>query len=156
MNTKRITKYFRNKSQTNFLTSIPLIIFFLLLSNCTPARIASDDFSKNTKTSKAIITRESGVIFFAVPAIFGYDEKDKVKLWNGDKSAIDVPVGKHEFFVRSDQADRPSRLSVEVKEGKTLCFVINPDSEPVLKFVIIPLYWFSHAFKIEEREGSCQ
>jgi len=138
------------------LTSISLISFLFLLSNCTPARMVSDDFSKYTKTSKVAIHRESKVLFVGVPAIFGYDEKDKVQLWSGNKSEIEVPVGKHEFFVRSNQADRPSKLNAEIKEGKSTCFVINPESKPVLKFILFPLYWFSHAFKIEEREGLCQ
>lgn len=137
------------------LISISVLSFSFFLSNCTPARMVSDDFGKNTKTSKITIHRESKILFVGVPAIFGYDEKDKVQLWSGDKSEIEVPVGKHEFFIRSNQADRPSKLNAEIKEGKSTCFVINPESEPILKFILVPLYWFSHAFKIEEREGSC-
>lgn len=34
------------------------------------------------------------------------------------------------------------------------CFVINPESKPVSSY--FPLYWFSHAFKIEERGGLCR
>ena len=38
-----------------------------------------------------------------------------------------------EFFVRSNQADRPLKLNAEIKEGKSTCFVINPEPKPVIK-----------------------
>lgn len=128
------------------------LIGSLFLSSCTPARIVSDNFSEDTKTSKVVVYRENRLLFIGVPAIFGYDEKDKAKLWIKDRSEIRVPIGKHEFFVRSNQADRPLKLNVEIKDGKSTCFVINPEPEPVIKFFLFPLFWFSHAFKIEERE----
>jgi len=154
-----IKNYKIPKQQAKFmkiLISISLISFLFLLSNCTPARIISDDFSKDSKTSKVVIHRESKFLFLLVPAIFGYDEKDKVQLWSGNKSEIKVPIGKHEFFVRSNQISKPSKLNVEIKEGKSICFVINPEPKPILKFILLPLNWFSHAFRIEEKEGLCQ
>ena len=133
-------------------------LFFLpsLLLNCTPARISSTNFNKDIKTSKVKIYREDKFLFLGVPAIFGYDNEDKVKLWKGDKSEIKVPIGNHEFFVRSNQADRPSKLNVEIKEGETTCFIINPEPKPIAKMIIIPLYWFTHAFKIEKSDRMCQ
>ena len=129
------------------------LIGSLFLSSCTPARIVSDNFSKDTKTSKVVVHRESKVLFIGVPAIFGYDEKDKAKLWSGSRSEIEVPIGTHEFFVRSNQADRPLKLNAEIKEGKSTCFVINPEPKPVIKFFLFPLFWFSNTFKIEERDA---
>ncbi len=122
------------------------------LSNCTPARIVQDNYPKNTKTSKIKVTREDTFLFTAVPAIFGYDEKDKVSLWKGDVAELDVPVGKQEFFVRSNQADRSFKSIIEVKENKLLCLTIHPEPEPVIKFVIPFVYYFSHAFEIEKSE----
>jgi hypothetical protein len=133
-----------------------LIIIALFLSNCTPAGMVFEDSAENVKTSKLIVSRGNKFLFIGVPAIFGYDEKDKVQLWSGDRSEISVPVGRRGFFVRSNQADRPFKLNVEIKEGKPTCLVINPESKPALKLVLFPLYWFSHAFKLEQREGLCQ
>lgn len=132
---------------------IATIIFICtLLSNCTPARIVKDSYPKNTKTSKVKVTREDTILFVAVPAIFGYDEKDKVRLWKGNVSELDVPIGEHEFFVRSNQADRPFKSSIEIKENEPLCLTIHPEPEPIVKLVVPFVYYFSHAFKIERSE----
>lgn len=118
--------------------------------------MVKDNFDKNVKTSKVKISRESKIIFIAVPTIFGYDNQDKVSLRNGDNLEIDVPLGTHEFFVRSNQADRPAKLSAKVEEGKSLCFVINPEPKPVIKFIIFPIFWFTHTFRIEQEESLCR
>ena len=139
------------------LQTVPLLLLSIaLLSNCSPARIISDNFDKDIKTSKVEVYREDKILFLAVPAIFGYDNKDKVKLWRKDKFQINVPIGNHKFFVRSNQADRPLNLNIEIKEGETLCFIINPEPKPMVKFIIFPVYWISHAFNIKKIEGKCQ
>ena len=131
-----------------------ITIFFVctLLSNCTPARIVKDNYPKNTKTSKVKVTREDTLTFAPVPAIFGYDKKDKLRLWKGDVLELDVPVGKQEFFVRSNQADRPFKSSIEIKENELLCFTIHPDLKPFIKFILFPFSYFSHTFKMEKSE----
>ena len=138
------------------LFTATIISLLLPLLNCTPTRITSSNFGKDTKTSNVKVYRENKFLFLGVPAIFGYNNKDKVKLWKGDRSEIKVPIGNHEFFVRSNQADRPSKLNVEIKEGETTCFIINPEPKPIAKMIIIPLYWFTHAFKIEKSDRMCQ
>ncbi|MFM7620115.1 MAG: hypothetical protein ACKO47_00730 [Alphaproteobacteria bacterium] len=124
-----------------------------MFSNCTPARIVKETYSEKIKTSKVKVTREKAVLFVAVPAIFGYDEKDRVSLWDGDSEDLNVPVGKHEFFVRSNQADRPFKFTFETKENESLCLTIHPESKPIVKFVIPLIYYFSHAFRIEKLES---
>ena len=128
---------------------ISILLICTILSNCTPARITKDHYPTDVKTSKVKISRDSTILFAAVPAIFGYDEKDKVSLWKGGESELKVAVGQHEFFVRSNQADRPFTYSVEVKENEPLCLAIHPEPKPVIKFIIPLVFYFSHAFKIE-------
>ena len=129
---------------------INILAICVILSNCAPARIIKDDNAVGVKTSKVKITREDSWLFLLVPAIFGYDEKDKISLRNGKDSELNVPVGKREFFVRSDQADKPFKSNIEVRESETLCLTIKPEPKPVIKFIIPFFYYFSHAFKIEE------
>lgn len=126
-----------------------------MLSNCTPARIIKETYPANIKTSKIKVTREDTILFIAIPAIFGYDEKDRVSLWKGGSEDLSVPVGKHEFFVRSNQADRPFKFSFETKENESLCLTIHPEPKPIVKFVIPIVYYFSHAFRIEKSD-SCR
>ena len=54
------------------------------------------------KTSKVIISREANKALVEVPAVFGYDGEDKETLSSGETKEILVPVGKHEFFVKSN------------------------------------------------------
>lgn len=126
-----------------------------MLSNCTPARIVKENYPANIKTSKIKLTREDTILGAGLPAIFGYDEKDRASLWKGASEDLDVPVGKHEFFIRSNQADRPFKFSSEIKENESLCLTIHPNSEPVIKFVVPLVFYFSHAFKIEKSD-SCK
>jgi hypothetical protein len=131
-----------------------ITIFFTstFLSNCTPAWIVKDSYPIDTKTSKVKITREDSYDFMAIPAIFGYDKKDKLRLWKGDVLELDVPVGKQELFVRSNQADRPFKFNIEIKENELLCLTIHPELKPYIKFILFPFFFFSHAFKMEKSE----
>ena len=137
------------------LTSIALLAISITLSNCTPARIVADNHGPDTKTAKVKISREDTLLFVGVPAIFGYDEQDKVSLWKGGNAQMNVPVGKHEFFVRSNQADKPFKSSIEVKESESLCLIIHPEIKPVAKIIIPFVYYFFNAFSLEKAK-SCE
>lgn len=139
-----------------FSKKIQIIIIslsLLILTNCTPARIVGNDYNpKTTKTEKVRIVRKQSVVLSLVPAIFGYDEKDKVKLKNGDEAVIEVPTGKREFFVRSNQADRPKKVIVDLKKGEPVCFNSKPGSLTVLKSFLLPWYYFSSAFELDKQK----
>lgn len=125
----------------------------LVLSNCTPARIIGNDYNpKTTKTEKVRIIREEMFMASLAPIIFGYDEKDKVKLNNGDEAVIEVPTGKREFFVRSNQADRPKKIAVHLKQGKPICFTSKPNDLIILKSFLLPWYYLSSAFDLNKQK----
>lgn len=91
----------------------------------------------------------------AVPAILGFEEKDRVSLWKGESSEINVPVGSQQFFVRSNQGDSPFKYSLEVKENEILCLKIYPETKPAIKFLLPLFFYFSNAFGIE-KVNSCK
>jgi len=129
---------------------LTLFISIFLLSSCTPARIVKDQHdTKKVETQKVYINRDDTIVAMFVPAIFGYDDQDKVSLAKGESTVISVPLGEHEFFVRSNQADRPNRIKVNVKKGCNLTFNTAPDSLFGLKSLIVVWYWMSSAFDLE-------
>jgi hypothetical protein len=131
---------------------ITVIFLCLVISSCTPARITKDDYPRDAKMSKVIVNRADSLVFVGIPAIFGYNEQDKVILWKNDVKELDVPVGKQEFFVRSNQADDPFKSIIYVEENQPLCITVHPEPKPIIKFIIPLVYYFSHAFKIEKSE----
>lgn len=137
-----------------FRQRINLIILSLLfLSNCTPARIVKDDYNpKIIETEKVRVVRRDTVIASLVPAIFGYDGKDKVELANGREVVMHIPTGEHEFFIRSNQADRPKKVLVNLEKGQNLCFYTKPNDYVVLKGLILPWYYLSSAFDLIKSE----
>jgi len=138
-----------------------LIPFIFSLSSCTPARIVADNFNDQIKTSKVKIKREKKIIYWGLTAIIGYDSQDKIKISNGDVAEINVPVGNHEFFVRSSQADKPAKLNISIEENKITCLKVNSNPSSFVKTIIWPpissiLFWFDNAFEIAQNPESCE
>lgn len=125
-----------------------LFLLVLVLSSCTPAKIIYQNHGKNVKTAKVTIVRPDSIKFIFVSSIFGFDGMDIVKLRNNEREIIEVPIGNHEFFIRSNQADRPFKYSHNVKDGEKICFLVKPRLS-----VAFSLFYFSHAFTIEEDHG---
>ncbi len=130
-----------------------LLTFLILLSiasSCTPARIVKENYSNDIKTTKVKITRENKILYIGLQAIFGYDNKDRVVLWKNDSVEIDVPVGMQEFYVRSNQADRPFKFKYLVRQNEPLCLIIKPESSPIIKGFIPIVWYFYNSFKLEK------
>ena len=136
---------------------ITLIIFSsAILSNCTPARITGISYDKNsTVTEKVQIHREKKLTYMGVQTIFGYNNQDKVKLKNGQKFEILVPVGEQEFFIRTNQADRPNKKTFILKKGEPLCLKTYPAQGNFFKAMMFGplLFWFTNAFELKKAEN---
>ena len=131
------------------ITIIRLICLCALLANCTPARIVHDTANVKDITSRVTLIRENKILFLGVTAIFGYNNDDKIILENGQITNLQVPIGEHNFFVRSDQADQPFNLNIEVKEKESLCLIIKPNPKPLIKFIIPLFFYSSHTFTLD-------
>ncbi|MBT4921786.1 MAG: hypothetical protein HON23_02090 [Rickettsiales bacterium] len=130
-----------------------LTVFIILtLSNCTPARLATP-IESSLVTEKITIKRQNKMIYLLLPEIFGYDNRDMITLSNGQEKIINVPIGQHEFFVRSNQADRPYKLVMDIEKGKTTCLITYPETKNLVgKILLPPLFWTSNAFVLEQAE----
>jgi hypothetical protein len=134
-----------------------IILLLFILSNCTPARIAKVDIiDPKIEVEKVYVSRKKTIMHWGVQTVFGYDDSDKIKLNNGKTAQIYVPVGNREFFIRTNQADKPNKIYVELKENQPVCFKVYPSVSAIMKsaFIFPLLFWFTSAFEIE-REESC-
>ncbi len=126
------------------------VIALTAIQGCTPAQVVpiSDDFTIDN--SKVLIYRESAFNAAGVPMIFGEDEKDYKVLWNDDYTEIQLDKKNHLFFVRSNQADVPFKLPVDLKDGKTKCFKGSANPNNWAKAFFPPAYYMGNTFLLEE------
>ena len=130
-----------------FMKIIHIIIFLFLIS-CTPAHIDKNQYNKND-AANIKIARGDSVKFIFIPSIFGYDNKDKVQVANNQNTTIPVQPGNRVFFVRSNQTDRPFKISREVLPNENICFVVKPNLSSYKK-----LYYFGNAFTMQEDKSA--
>jgi hypothetical protein len=130
-------------------TCICFAISYFLVS-CTPANLAYNTPQEDQHIGFVHIARRSTLLFIAIPVIFGYDGKDRAIITNGRFQTLKVPTGKHEFFVRSDQADRPYKVSYEVNEGEKICFETYPNGSYAKKIFLFFTFYFSSAFTLKK------
>lgn len=111
---------------------IALAVLFLVAA-CTPLKITALQATDINNRSEVLIVRESAFTASAVNMIFGANGNDYVALANGRYSSLFLKPGSYEFFVRSDQADAPYLLNLNMPLNAVTCLraFVNPSSASV-------------------------
>ena len=128
------------------------IIVLFALQGCTPAQLVKVSNNPMIDNSKVLIYRESAFNSSGIPMIFGEDQSDYKSLWNDDYTEIRVDNKSHIFFVRSNQADIPYALPLDMKDGKNRCLKGYANPRNFAKILFPPSYYWGNTFLLEEVE----
>lgn len=134
---------------------LAIVILSTIIASCTPARINSDGkvLIDAQKGGKIIIKRESTTRFMLTQSVFGYDDQDYLTLYDGEAKSLVVPSGRHELFIRSNQADRKFFLKLDVKDGDKMCLKIKTSDDLVIVKLIFPfMFWLTNAFELKQED----
>lgn len=99
--------------------ALPIVLAFVV--GCTPIQITPIEAPELTNRAEIVIHRESQFVASAVNMIFGANGNDYVKLSGGKYASIYLKPDSYEFFVRSDQADTPYVLNLELAANEVVC-----------------------------------
>jgi hypothetical protein len=130
--------------------AIILILLLVSLANCTPTKISAVTNKASAKTSEVYIYYQNNTSYIKYPAILGYDNKDKIEIKDGAEVKLNVPNGRHKFFVRTKGGDRAYKKEIEIKKGKPTCLIISPNISKT-SYRIPGMRYFKSIFMIEEK-----
>ncbi len=128
------------------------IIALFSIQGCTPAHMVKVSDDPMIDNSKVLIYRESAFNASGMPMIFGENESDYTQLWNDDYTEIKVDNANHIFFVRSNQADIPYALPLDMEDGKNRCLKGYANPKNLAKALFFPSYYWGNTFLLEEVE----
>jgi hypothetical protein len=118
---------------------------------CTPARIATLEPPPEAERSEVLVYRGSAFNAGGMTAIFGVDRNDYLKLGTDTYAELRLVPKTYEFFVRTNEADRPFRLTIELKQNDRRCLEAYPNPKNLMK---VPLffvgYWLGNTFLLKE------
>lgn len=100
---------------------ITVVMSLAIMAGCTPIQTSILPATEINNRSEVVIYRESAATASLVNMIFGSNGNDYVKLQNGKYASVFLTPGSYEFFVRSDQADRPYPLTLELAANEVTC-----------------------------------
>ena len=118
---------------------------------CTPARIVSLESPPEADRAELLVYRAFDYNAAGMAAIFGADRKDFLKLGTETYAELRLTPKTYEFFVRDDQADRPYRITIELKQNSRTCLELYPNPNRMLKAPLIFLgNWMNSDFLLME------
>lgn len=123
----------------------------VLAVGCTPVHISSHEPAAEANKSELIVFRASAFNAGAYVVIFGADHKDFLELGNDTYAELRLFPKTYEFFVRTNDADRPYRLTIELKQNDRRCLETYPNPNRLLR---LPLFflgnWLGSNFLLRE------
>lgn len=134
------------------IIGLSIAIPLLMVGCSSPAHIINLPLPNDAESSTIMIYREPAFNYSHVGLIFGASSQDYVSLSNNDYAEIKVRSGSYNFFVRSDQADVPINLTMDLKSGDNKCLkaYVNPSNG--YKAILPFLYYTSNTFSFEAVE----
>ncbi len=128
-----------------FLLILPL--FFIV--GCTPINLKPiAKIDDNDQKAEVLLFRESGFNAKYITLIFGENKADYGSLDGGEYVRLYLKSGETNLFVRSDQADIPYVLNVNLIAGEKRCFKAYANPLNYLKLVVF--FYFGNTFKLQE------
>lgn len=82
--------------------------------------------------------------------IFGVDKSDLVELYGDRYSILQLPVGEHTFFARSNGGDQPFNLRLPVKGNVRTCIKAFPNPANFAKSLMPVSHLFGNSFLLEQ------
>lgn len=126
------------------------LIALAVIQGCSPAQITPIPNSADVADAQVLIYRESAFNAAGVPMIIGEDKSDYKQLWNEDYVELIFDEGSHVLYVRSNQADVPFRLPVELKQEGKKCLKGYANPSNWMKVFFPPAYFMGNTFLLEE------
>src|SRR5690242_1847456 len=96
------------------LKTVFAIIIFTFIQGCTPANLTQPPVTTKDNQAELRVYREKAFNSGGIKAIFGAENQDYFEIYNGNQDNGKLPSGSYNFFVRSDQADNPFFLNVQL------------------------------------------
>ena len=133
-----------------------LFLFSLLSSlaiGCTPAQIATPRLPRDGEEASSILVyRATDFNAAAISLIFGADGTDFFTLKSDEYAELRLPAKTYEFFVRSNQADKPYVIEEVLSPGDHKCFRAYANPHNYWKALTLVGYYFGNTFRIEAVE----
>jgi hypothetical protein len=124
-----------------------------LAVGCTPARIVTPTSTGEGKeVSSILVYRTIDLNAGGISLIFGADETDYFTLKSDEYAELQLQPGTYQFFVRSNQADKPFVLEEVLNPGDHKCLRAYANPHNYWKALTLVGYYFGNTFKIEEVE----
>jgi hypothetical protein len=92
----------------------------------------------------------------AISLIFGADGTDFLTLRNEEYAELRLPAKTYQFFVRSNQADKPFVLEEVLSPGDHKCFRAYANPHNYWKALLLVGHYFGSTFRIVEVECPSQ
>lgn len=129
--------------------SAAVLLIAAALSACSPARIKPPPRPDATEAGTIVIARRGAFNQFGVTMVIGLADRDVAELYNDTYTEIQLPAGRHRFYVRGIQADVPSELEVEVEAAERVCIDARPRPENWAKSMLAISYFVTSSFYLE-------
>ena len=132
-----------------------LLVFALssLAVGCTPAHISAPSSPREGENVASILVyRTIDLNAGGISLIFGADGTDFFTLKSDEYAALRLPARTFQFFVRSNQADKPYVLERVLNPGDHKCFRAYAKPHNYWKALTLVGYYFGNTFRIEEVE----
>ncbi len=130
---------------------IPVVLLLaLLLAACTPARLTRLKMPSDAERAEVLIYREPSFNVWGASLVFGANQQDYVVLRNGSYGQLFLSPGTYEFFVRSEGADQPARLTMTLGVSSRTCLKGYANPSNVAKTLLFwPAYYLGSTFLLE-------
>lgn len=120
---------------------------------CTPVHIAPRESAPDANKAELVVFRASAFNAGGYTAIFGADREDYVRLGNDTYVELHLVPRTYEFFVRTNDADRPHRLAIELKQNDRKCLEAYPNPSRLVRAPLLFLgNWLGSNFLLREVE----
>ena len=124
-----------------------------LAAGCTPAQLATPRSPREgEKASSILVYRTIDLNAGGVSLIFGADETDFFTLKSDEYAELRLPAKTYQFFVRSNQADKPYVFEEVLNPGDHKCLRAYANPHNYWKALTLVGYYFGNTFKIKEVE----
>lgn len=125
----------------------------VLAAGCTPAKIVKMPAAEPAQSAQVFIYRETAFNAGGVTMIFGENKTDHIELNNSQYAEFQAAAGTHDYFVRSNQADQPYVLRVELLAGEKKCLKAYANPANIGKVLLPMAHYMGNTFLLAA--GDC-
>jgi hypothetical protein len=135
----------------NVAKVIGAIVVLATVAGCTPMQVKPlPQVQAGQEKASVLVYRETAFNAAGIEMIFGINDADLYPLHNANYATLTLPAGQHELFVRSNQADRPYRLTMTLAGGDAKCIRAYANPANVGKAFMPIAYYLGNSFLMNE------